>query len=178
MPNEINQKDNNTPFKHLDEKQPLKKTSGIWQNLSTYNKTLSYVGANPMRFSSYDEAEENGRLQAAIEHNILYPINIERVGVDNIIVDYNTFAVEIKNPTLENQTVVLNQNYHHLWSATFKGNDISIKKHNDLTMQVSIPKDTRGKLIFEFNSPKTLPYFLVSLMGYLIMLAYGFKSDG
>lgn len=173
LPNKINQKENYTPLKNLDEKQPLKKTDGIWKNISTYNKTLSYEGLNPMRFKRFDAAKEDGRLSEVLEHNIVYVAEKPSQKLENIKVDYNTFWAQIVASKSE-QTVVLNQNYHHLWSATLGKMDLEITPYNDFTMQVKIPKNTKGQLQFEYKSPKTIYAFIISLLAYGFVLIYLF----
>ena len=175
LPNEINQEYNNTPLGQLDESQVEHKVDGIWQNLSTYNKTLSSIGVNPMRFKSFDEAKEDGRLDEAKFHNIIYPSDSKKIEIKNIIVGYNEFSVEVENRTGENQNVILNQNYHHLWSAKFNGKPMEVNLHNKLTMEVEIPKSNKGVLVFEYKSPRTLPTFIISFLGYVVVLVLLFK---
>ena len=175
LPKDINQSENNTPLKELDETQGLKTVNGIWQNVSTYNKTISCVGVNPMRFKSFDKAKENGRLDEAKEHNILYFEKNSGTTITDIVIGYNQFSMKIDNPTNEKKQLVLNQNYHDLWSATLNGQDLKIKKHNDLTMSVEIPNKSKGEIQFVFKSPKTIYLFMVSLLGYLLILGYLFK---
>ncbi len=167
LPNEINQSDNYTSLSKLDETQDLIKTDGIWQNLSTYNKVLSSVGINPMRFKSFDDAKENGRLEEAISHNIIYYAE-DTLSVEDIKVDYNKFSASIDNSSRV-KTVILNQNYHHLWKATINGNELPIKKYKDLTMSVKIPENTSGILDFKYKSPRTLPAIILSLLAYSIL---------
>ena len=169
LPNEINQKDNYTPLKNLDETQELVKTNGIWQNVSTFNKTLSFIGVNPMRFKEFDKAKDDGRLQQAISHNILYFDN-SKLKPNNIKIGYNTFSADIE--TEKTSTIILNQNYHHLWHASIKDKNLMIEPHNDLTMKVKIPANTSGKLLFEYKSPRTKYAIIISLLGYSFVLFY------
>lgn len=172
LPNGIRQKNNYTPLKKLDETQELMKTDGIWQNVSTYNKTLSYVGVNPMRFKAFDKALEDGRLNKAIENSILY--FLEGYNIPDIKVGYNKFEAEII-PSEKGRVLVLNQNYHHLWEATIEGQILEIRPHNNLTMEVEIPANTKGIIEFEYKSPRTKYAVIISLMGYLsiiILLKY------
>lgn len=173
LSNEINQEDNYTPLKQLNETQSLIKTDGIWQNISTYNKMLSFVGVNPMRFKSFEKAEEDGRLEKALEHNILYVENSE-LKPSNIKVGYNTFSANIK--TESKQKIILNQNYHHLWEASINGIEVEIIPYNNLTMQVEVPENTDGILKFEYKSPRTKYALLISLLGYAFVIVYLIKN--
>ncbi|PCJ00648.1 MAG: hypothetical protein COB15_02430 [Flavobacteriales bacterium] len=174
IPNEINQKDNYTALKELNEKQPLVKTNGIWQNVSTFNKTLSCVGVNPMRFKSFDQAKENGNLAQSLERNIIYFIDSNLV-LDDIFVGYNKFSAKINKPSNQNQKLVLNQNYHDLWNVTLNGEKIPIAKHNQLTMEVVIPKNTSGIIEFEYRSSKIIYAIIISIMGYFLFLSLIFS---
>jgi len=176
LPNEINQEGNYMPLKKLDETQPLIKTAGIWQNLSTYNKTISFVGVNPMRFKNYDIAKKDGKLDDAIEQNIFY-IKDSNVKLDGIKVGYNQFSLNIAEGTEKKQFLILNQNYHHLWQANLNGEGLRILPNNGLTMKVEIPANSKGKVQFVFKSPKTIYLFIISLLAYLILVFYLLKYN-
>ncbi|MCB9224135.1 MAG: hypothetical protein H6582_08175 [Crocinitomicaceae bacterium] len=171
LPKDIAQYYNYTPLKELDESQPGMGTNGIWQNLSTFNKTISSVGVNPMRFSSFDEALEDGRLFEALEFNVMYYDQMD-LPVEDIKVDYNKFHASVANASGQPQTLVLNQNYHHLWNASVNGKKLDISKHNDLTMEVVIPAGTKGDLLFEYRSPRTQWTWIFSILGYLLVTFY------
>ena len=169
LPQEISQKDNTTPLKKLDENQGLIKTGGIWRNVSTYNKTLSFVGENPMRFKTFDLAKKNGVLEKTIEHPILYFQKGEAI-LKNPIVGYNTFEANIENTSNKNQLLLLNQNYHHQWSAFYNDKKLPAKIINNLIIGVEIPENSKGKILFKYLSPKT-PYLMVlSVLTYLLLL--------
>ena len=174
LPNEFNQNDNYTPLKKLDENQGLKKTAGIWKNVSTYNKTLSSAGLNPMRFKNYDIATEDGRLEKALEHNIVY-IDNDSASLKNIKIGYNTFECEVGTEN-EGNKIVLNQNYHHLWQASIGSQNLEIKPHNNLTMEVEIPENTKGTIKFEYKSPRTKYTFIISLLAYVFVIGYLIKN--
>lgn len=175
LPNEFNQNDNYTAFKKLDENQGLKKTAGIWKNVSTYNKTLSSVGLNPMRFKNFDAAEEDGRLEKALEHNIVY-IDNDSTSLKNIKIGYNTFECEISAEN-EGNKIVLNQNYHHLWQASIDGKSLEVIPHNNLTMAVKIPNNISGTLKFEYKSPRTKYAFIISLLAYVFVIGFLIKKN-
>jgi len=194
LPNDINQKDNKTPLKYLDEKQGLLSVNGIWKNLSTFNKTLSCVGENPMRFSAFDEAEKNGALQRNIENSILFfpkkkytkgdslqqgliwgvetPVNIvdKSTKIDNIKIDYNAFDGQVENNAQEKQWLLLNQNYHHLWKAYYNNELIPVRKVNEMIMGVEIPAKSNGKIQFVYESPRTKYALVISLLSYLLIV--------
>lgn len=173
LPEDINQSNNYTPFKNLDESQQLVKTDGIWQNVSTFNKSISYVGVNPMRFKEFDKALDDGRLEEAISHNIIYYENSGKPP-KNINIGYNKFSAEVNADIKE--TIVLNQNYHHLWNASINDKKLIIQPHHDLAMKVEIPASTTGKVIFEYKSPRTIYAIIISLIGYAFVLFYLIKN--
>lgn len=196
LPNNIQQKDAHIPLKRLDEKQGLMYTNGIWQNLSTFNKTLSYVGVNPMRFKDFDVAKDNGVLELNIQNEILFfpskyktkndtvqkgllwgvkstpPITKEKTSLDQVEVGYNQFNAQITNAASEDQWFVLNQNYHHLWKAYYNNQPLEVQKVNELIMGVQIPKNSKGNLHFVFESPRTIYAFIISVIGYLFILVW------
>jgi hypothetical protein len=176
LPNDISQEFNNTSLKELDETKGLKSTNGIWQNLSTYNKTISYVGVNPMRFNNFDEAKNDGRLENEIEKNILHFENENNTQLSDIFIDYNKFSGKVNNSSNEEQQLVLAQNFHHLWNAEINGSPIEIDMHNNFLMSVSIPPKTEGTVEFEYKSPAILYTFMISLLTYLLVIGYFVKE--
>jgi hypothetical protein len=176
LPNDISQEYNYTPLKTLDETQGLKSANGIWQNLSTFNKTISYVGVNPLRFKAFDEAKEDGRLEHEIEKTILHFENENNTQLSDIFIDYNKFSGKINNSSNEEQKLVLAQNFHHLWNAKVNGSPIRIDMHNNFLMSVSIPPKTEGTVEFEYKSPTILYTFIISLFTYLLIIGYFVKE--
>jgi hypothetical protein len=176
LPKDISQEFNNNPLKELNETQGLKSTNGIWQNLSTYNKTISYVGVNPMRFKNFDEAKNDGRLEHEIEKTILHFENENNTQLSDIFIDYNKFSGKINNSSNEEQKLVLAQNFHHLWNAKVNGSPIRIDMHNNFLMSVSIPPKTEGTVEFEYKSPTILYTFIISLFTYLLIIGYFVKE--
>jgi uncharacterized membrane protein YfhO len=176
LPNNISQEYNYTPLKTLDETQGLKSTNGIWQNLSTFNKTISYVGVNPLRFKAFDEAKEDGRLESILEKNILNFTTENATAIQEVQVDYNKFSAVVTNSSDKAEKLVLAQNFHHLWKASINDTPLSIEKYNDFLMSVTIPPKINGKVIFEYSSPTIIYAFLVSLFGYLLIISYLIKD--
>lgn len=176
LPNNISQEFNTTPLKELDETQGLKSTNGIWQNLSTYNKTISYVGVNPMRFKNFDEAKNDGRLDLEIEKNILHFENENNTQLSDIFIDYNKFSGKVNNSSNEKRKLVLTQNFHHLWNAEINGSPIEIDMYNNFLMSISIPPKTEGKIEFEYKSSTILYAFMISLFTYLLIIGYFVKE--
>ncbi|MDF1673324.1 MAG: YfhO family protein, partial [Vicingaceae bacterium] len=149
LPKEINQEHVYTSLNDESLSKGFEKTDGFWRNLSTLNKTFSHKGYNPMKFHEFEKAEDDGRLEQAINHNILYFENTE-LKSKNIKVSYNLFSSEIE--TQNKQKLILNQNYHHLWEANVGEQSLVIHPHNNLTMEVEIPANTKGKIVFEYKS--------------------------
>lgn len=194
LPNEINQNFNHLPLKTLNDTQGLLTTEGFWQNIATFNKCISSVAYNPLRFKNFDAGIENGVLDRNLENTLLsFPTKEFEVGgslqkgliwsspskiqitekstkIENILVDYNSFYATIKNKANHHQWLILNQNYHHLWSAYFNDVELPITLVNEMVMGVKIPKNSSGKIKFEYTSPLLVFSFLISLLSYLIIL--------
>jgi hypothetical protein len=191
LPNQLNQTYNNTPFKQLDDTQGLMATKGIWQNVATFNKTISSVGVNPMRFKTFDIADENGALERIKENPLLYfptqtfnpndtlkpgyiwgtptPVVIKELAttISDVKIDYNKFSAKVTNAANENQWLVLNQNHHYLWKAFFNGEELLVHQVNEMVMGVEIPKNADGTIEFVYSSPKLMYAFMISLLGYI-----------
>jgi len=200
LPNELNQNYNNTPFKQLDDTQGLMTTKGIWQNVATFNKTISGVGVNPMRFKTFDNADKNGALERIKENPLFYfptqvyqlndtlkagyiwgaptPAVIEEhaTTINEVKVDYNKFSAKVTNAANKNQWLVLNQNHHYLWKAFFNGTELPIHQVNEMVMGVEIPRNADGVVEFVYDSPKLIYAFIISLMGYLFVFAFLWKN--
>ena len=200
LPNEINQKDNHQPLKYFDETQGLAHTKGIWKNMSTFNKTISYEGYNPFKSKSFEAGQKSGALEINIQNPIFFtptkkyeqndsiqsgliwnvPNSIEisegLLEISSVKIGYNSFSTSVKNSTNQKQWLLLNQNYHHLWRAEL--NDIVLPVHfvNDLIMGIEIPSNSEGEVVFAFTSPRTIYFALVSILGYLFIGFYFFFS--
>lgn len=172
LPKEINQEHSFTSLNDESLFKDFVKTEGFWRNLSILNKTISHKGYNPMKFHEFEKAEDDGRLEQAIVHSILYFENDE-LKPNKIEVGYNMFSSEIESRS--KQKLILNQNYHHLWEANIEGQRLEIKPHNNLTMEVEIPANTRGTIEFEYKSPRTIYALIISLLGYVFVIGYLIK---
>lgn len=195
LPQEINQEFNYTAIKFLDETN-LDRTEGIWMNLSTYNKTLSYVGYNPFDFKTYNEGYKNGRLKRNIENEILYfavedqdinkdttirkgaiwsaPERIKifagQASLNAVRVGFNEFRASVENIAPAGQLLVLNQNYHHQWKAYFNNKELEVYKINDMVMGVEIPALSEGEIRFVYESPGLIYCAGISLFSYFALL--------
>lgn len=202
LPNEINQEYNHFAFKHLNDTQGLKTTDGFWQNIATFNKCISSVAYNPLRFNSFDAAIENGVLDRNMENELLFfptkefkgndtlqkgliwatPTKINIVAgstsINNVTVGYNSFSAEVKNSANESQWLILNQNYHHLWTAYYNEEALPVNKVNEMVMGIEIPKNSKGKIRFEYSSPFLIYSALISFLSYLtifLLWQFGFN---
>ncbi|MCT4665869.1 MAG: hypothetical protein N4A45_11610 [Flavobacteriales bacterium] len=167
LPNEMNQSVAHENFKKLDGKSGLKHCCGIWRNVSTFHKTLSYQGHNPTAFSRYDKATNSDfSLQSHLEHPLFYSPNKELV-LNHPKIGYNKFEIFVKNPSEKSQVLILNQNYHHLWEVRAKEVKLQPLVHQDLTIRVDVPSSFIGKISFEYDSKKTKFAFILSLALYI-----------
>lgn len=196
LPNQINQKDNDKPLNYFDETQGLAYTKGIWKNMSTFNKTISYVGYNPFGFKTFDTAKKTNVLALNLQNPILFtptkmyqPTDSSREGyiwnvsgdihfsnqpllIKNCLIDYNAFSATLKNESKKTQWLLLNQNYHHLWNATYNGKNLPVYEVNELIMGVEIPAKSEGKIIFSFASKRTIYFLIMSMIGYFFIGIY------
>ncbi len=185
---------NLTPVKLLDETQGLLTSPALVTNISTFNRRVSSVGENPLRFRAFDQAKDSGMLAWVLENPLMYfpyricldgdsigegcifrmPVHLDNVGresqLENVQIDYNAYRASVNNPTEYSRWLVLNANYHHLWSAKLNGEVLPIERVNHLAMGVLIPAQTAGVIEFQFDSPAIRWAIALALLG-LIALA-------
>lgn len=200
LPNEINQKDNDKALKHFDEHQGLSYTQGIWKNMSTFNKTISYVGYNPFQFSAFEDALNNKSLDLNIQNPILffpkkekqpndtiqsgliwdvphlYEFQPEKTNIANIYIGYNEFTADINNEANNIQWLILNQNYHQQWKVYFNGKKLPIHQINNHIIGVEIPAKSIGTIHFTYTSNLMIYYALISVLGYILITVYVTKK--
>ena len=200
LPNEINQKDNDKALKHFDEHQGLSYTQGIWKNMSTFNKTISYVGYNPFQFSAFEDALNNKSLDLNIQNPILffpkkekqpndtiqsgliwdvphlYEFQTEKTNIANIYIGYNEFTADINNEANNIQWLILNQNYHQQWKVYFNGKKLPIHQINNHIIGVEIPAKSIGTIHFTYTSNLMIYYALISVLGYILITVYVIKK--
>jgi hypothetical protein len=191
LSNEHNQNFNYTPLKKLDDTQGLKNTAGIWQNIATFNKSISSVGINPIKFKSFEEAYKNNSIKIHLENPLFYfstnslnsidslnsNFTLQKIlEIKNVKVTYNEFSVQIKNFTNQEQNLVLNQNFHHLWKAKFNNKELKVYNYKNIVNAVKIPKQSSGKITFIFESPYLLYSFIISLLTYFLLLFFWVKG--
>jgi hypothetical protein len=185
---------NQTPLKLLDESQGLLTSPALVTNISTFNRRVSSVGENPLRFRTFDQAKDSGMLAWVLENPLMYfpyrvcldgdsigagcifrlPVHLDNVGregqLENVQVDYNAYRASVNNPTEYSRWLVLNANYHHLWTAKLNGEVLPIERVNHMAMGVLIPAQTAGVVEFQFDSPAIRWAIALALLG-LIALA-------
>lgn len=200
LPNEINQKDNHQPLKYFDERQGLAHTKGLWKNMSTFNKTISYEGYNPFKSKNFEAAQKSEVLERNLQNPIIFsPTKVYQEGdtlqqgliwntpssvqiiedalrIDSVEIGYNSFTARVKNSADKKQWLLLNQNYHHLWKAHLGNVALPVHFVNDLIMGVEIPPNSEGKIDFSFASPRSIYFGIISLLGYLFIGFYFFFS--
>jgi hypothetical protein len=176
-----NQDFNTTPLKMLDESADLLNTEALVSNVSTFNRRISSVGENPLRFRAFDQAKDSGMLAWVLENPLMYfpericldgdsvgpgcifstSVHLDNIGnectLDSVIVDYNRYGALVANPTEHGRWLILNSNYHHLWTAEMNDKSLPIVRVNHLAMGVFIPSQTSGEIQFVFDSP-ALPW--------------------
>jgi uncharacterized membrane protein YfhO len=88
-------------------------------------------------------------------------VHLDNIGnectLDSVIVDYNRYGALVANPTEHGRWLILNSNYHHLWTAEMNDKSLPIVRVNHLAMGVFIPSQTSGEIQFVFDSP-ALPW--------------------
>ncbi len=187
------QRYNDAPLKGLNESGELLTTPMLEKNVSTFNRRISIEGENPMRFRAFDQSKDDGSLAWVAENPLMYfpyrvcmdgdsvgpgslfnvPVHLDNIGsecsLQNPRVDYNSYSADVDNPTDSDRWLVLNANYHHLWSASLNGSALPIERVNNVVMGLKIPARTSGLLLFEYNS-LALPWAIaLSLVGLAIV---------
>jgi hypothetical protein len=184
---------NLTPVKLLDETQGLLTSPALVTNISTYNRRISSVGENPLRFRAFDQAKDSGMLAWVLENPLMYfpyrismdgdsigagcifrlPVHLDNVGregqLENVQVDYNAYRASVNNPTEYSRWLVLNANYHHLWTAKLNGEVLPIERVNHMAMGVLIPAQTAGVIEFQFDSPAIRWAIAFALLGLTVL---------
>jgi hypothetical protein len=200
LPDTIVQPDLVKPLKDYDDKAGVKGTDGIWVNVSTFNKTISWQGENPLRFAGYENAWKNGTLDINLENPLFFfpqrelnrdtshtrgfiwsaprSFNFfnDQVSIRSIHVDFNRFSAYATNNSHQPQWLVLNQNYHHLWKASVNGKEMEVYPINDMLMGVMIPPGVAGHVIFEYDSPLIMPSWNLALIGWLVVLVVAIRD--
>jgi hypothetical protein len=195
LPDQIAQPGLDTPMKYYDDKNGVKGTDGIWVNVSTFNKSLSWEGENPLRFASFENCWKNGTLEVNLENPLFFfpdrlagndTIRVsgqlwnapeihafypDQVKLNSIHVDFNRFRSSVANYSDEPQWLVLNQNYHHHWKASLDGRELPVYKVNDMLMGVLVPPHTQGEVLFSYHSLFVLPAWYLALATWCGILA-------
>jgi len=201
LPNDIKQSPTTISLKDVSEGDVH--IDALWKHKATYSKTLHYLGHNATRSKHFLKMHDNGGLDFIIENPVFYipfneitspenlspkpntgwdlPKGIHAQKETKIIgakIRYNSFVVDVNNPTNKNSLVALSQNYHHLWKATIDDKPITIHKINDGIMGVEIPAFYSGSIFFNFSpSPFLKISFIFSLIGYLVIPFVIFKMN-
>jgi hypothetical protein len=195
LPDQIVQPGLDTPMKHYDDKNGVKGTEGIWVNVSTFNKALSWEGENPLRFAAFEQCWKNGTLGVNLENPLFFlPTRLagndtvrdsgqlwnapeihtffpDQVRVEKFLVDFNRFSATVSNASVEPHWLVLNQNYHHHWKATMDGRELPVYLVNDMLMGVLVPPQTQGEVQFRYESPLVMPAWYLALAAWSGILA-------
>lgn len=198
LPQIINQADAQRPYRLLVENYVPKK-EGIWRNTATLFKRLTFDGHNQTQFKQFNVLERNGKMEWAKENSLFYVANKQagtyiqpnvlwesekssdltsvwsyRCSLYNPHIGLNNFSVRFKNNDRRPALVVLNQNYHALWKATWNGKPVAIRRVNDAFMGVTIPGSGKGKLEYSFDSPALRLSVGISILGYLAWVFWYF----
>lgn len=190
IPVEISQDPVNLPLNQIKERIPEYEPYPVWRNAGTFTKRISWDGFNPTQMKSITTLENNGGLQNVIKNTLFFTskfvvdsaalaINPNTVWGTNIVnkelevfdglIGYNRFLMSVNNPSNQAGLVVVNQNYHDLWTAGIKGEDLQIIPVNDGLMGIEIPAKYSGQLWLNFDSPNTRFAFWISLFAYILL---------
>lgn len=198
LPDTINQTCATIPYKLLNENYEPKQ-QGVWRNVATFHKSLTFDAANPTQFLNFNTIEDNGGMEITKENPLFYDINKKvNISNNNIVepnlmwdwqggttpeinpnslqiispqIGFNKFNVRVKNTSTKNDILVLNQNYHQLWKAKLNGQELEITRINQALMGVIIPANSENVVEFIFDSPNTKVLFVSSVIFYILLLA-------
>lgn len=202
LPDEPVQTFNQKPLKELTHDHGFVAPPGVWRNLSVFYKQPAYNGYNPLQFSSYEALSEAGQLGAIIANPIIYSPQKQLVSVpetsqggpwepgliwgvedapqatsgqlilESPTIDYNRFEVFAQNEAPEKSWLILNQNYHHQWKAYLNSQEMNVYRVNDAVMGVQIPPNTEGKVVWEYQSPRTAIAAIIAMLGWIVVAVY------
>jgi hypothetical protein len=186
LPESHNQAYNTLSFKELTDSKSTIHTKAIWENKPVFEKYPASTGVNPFRFKHYDEAKNNGNLSYHLENPLFFfPKTNQKqdtlssflawnfqtslvpdsfLKINNIKIGYNSFSATVSNYNSLKGLLILNQNYHHLWSAFLDKEEIEIIEVSDMVMGVDIPKGENMKIEFSYHSNKI---YIAAIIGFL-----------
>ncbi len=196
LPNTIHQPSVDQPIQYFNDKNGLYFIPGIWENRSTFNKTISYEGYNPFRnrlfVDSYKDssryyniknplfffAKKSRQPNDSIQKGLVWGnmeftnLQVEQTKIDTIHVGYNMFSSIVENQSDSFQWLLLNQNYYPKWKAFIGDEETPIYLLNTHIMGIKIPPNSKQKVSFRFNSPFILYFAGISIIGYILTILY------
>ena len=200
LPNKIHQPSVNQPIQYYNDKNGLYYIPGIWDNRSTYNKTISYEGYNPFKINLFGESYTDSSRYYNIQNPLFFfakrsrnsndsiqkglvwgnvefkNLQADKTKIDAIHVGYNTFSAIVENQSNSPQWLLLNQNYYPKWKAFIENKETPIYLLNKHIMGIKIPANSKQKVFFKFNSPFILYFAGISIIGYIITILYCIKA--
>ncbi len=197
LPEEFDQTCTQVNYKDLEQLYEPR-TPGLWRNTATLHKSLTNDGSNPTQMKGYLEIESNGGLKMTLENPLFYDIqekttlpgdtnyrqgvlwsfearpdfkvNPESLKIENPSYTFNTFHVKVVNNSDRPDLLVLNQNYHKLWSAALNDEKTEIFKVNQTLQGVIIPAGFAGSVTYSFDSPYLRFSFVMSVIAVLVVV--------
>lgn len=197
LPEEFDQTCTQVNYKELEQLYEPR-TPGLWRNTATLHKSLTNDGSNPTQMKGYLEIESNGGLPMTLENPLFYDVqekttlpgdtnyrqgvlwsfearpdfkvNPEPLKIENPSYTFNTFHVQVANNSDRPDLLVLNQNYHELWSAVLNDEKTEIFKVNQTLQGVIIPAGFAGSVTYSFDSPYLRFSFVMSVIAVLVVV--------
>lgn len=182
------QRFNSMPLNTPDEIKNLLQTEGLDRNLATFNHVVSSDGENPMRFRAFDAAKKNGTFDWVACNSLFYSprfiadgadsaaagaifaADVDAVELDDSLhvtnprMDFNAYCAQVDNTSQSERWLIVNANFHHLWSAYLNGVRLPVYKVNQLVMGVRVPAKTQGDVLFAYESPYLLFAWLLAII--------------
>lgn len=172
------------------------KMMGIWRNTATYHKSLTFDGHNQTQFIAFNAIEQNGGMPFAKENPLFYEVseridlktdtlkrphclwrsdaplrvNPDTLQVTHPNIGFNRFSVRVVNKSVKSDLLILNQNFHHGWSASLNGRSLRIHRVNEAFMGVVVPPNSKGKIVFEFDAPHWKKSIWVAVFSWILLV--------
>ena len=155
---------NQTQFKAFNDVEKSGRFKWLLVN-PLFTEIESYLGTE--NFSMKTDTERKSKLwQWDGPKNAINPDTME---VNNALIGFNAFTVQVENTSIKPDILLLTQNYHANWKASCNGKPLTIYRANEALMGIVIPAKTAGKVNLTFESPGFLPSTIVACFAYLFI---------
>lgn len=179
LPAEPDQRFNDVPMRLLQENEGMEKTPGLWRNMSVFHKRPAYNGCNPLRFKAFDDLLNAGEADRVLDHplfRIEHSLGANEARLVSTIIVRNGFNAVVTNPGEAPVTLVINQNYHHLWRAYVNGVETPVFLVNKAVFGAEIPALSHAEVTFTYRSAITPIAAILAVVGWVLAVVLLFMT--